>query len=408
LRVSKPFWKFIVNAATKDQPESVDLRIEGEMVDIEWAWLYEWFGIPAASPNAFRNEIAKHAGKNIIVRINSYGGSVFAGIGIYDTLMEHKRTGAKVTTVAEKAMSAATLPLMAGDEKLVTIGGMVMTHNPLSEIYGLAYASDFRKAADVLDEIKEAIINIYEEGTALDRVRISELMDQETYMSAQTAIKERFVDGVYKAGESQKESRFSVKNEIPNFIFNRMAIQNAANLSMEKLIEIIQEQQTQQEQEQTAQPQAKAKQPTPVENKKSKGDEGSMEIKNIEDLKNAHPELVAQVEAAARTEGATNERERIKGIEAIAKNIAPNLVNKAKFEEPKDAKDLAFEALQANANLGQTYLNNATEDNKASGANEVPAAPVDNGGQDTKPANINDRVKTIAAKLDAQRRGIKQ
>lgn len=401
------FWNFIVNAASSTEPESVELRISGEIIDDDWAWLYEWFGIPVSSPNAFRKELSKYAGKNITVWIDSCGGSVFAGMGLFNALMEHKKTGAKIKTVGDgKVMSAATLPYAAGDERFMSPGGMFMMHNPLpgDRVYG--YAADLRKFADVLDEVKESIINIYELSTGIERERISELMDNETYMSAQTAVNEGFATGILYAKNEKQDLTKNITNF--NFAFSRLAIQNSAINSMEKFLEIVQQQQAKQEQQLT-QPQAKAQQPKPVENNKSKGDEG-MEIKNIEDLRNAYPELVAQVEAAARAEGEISERNRIKGIEAIAKNIAPNLVNKAKFEEPKDAKDLAFEALQANANLGRTYLNNAEEDSEASGAGEVPAAPADADVQDKggKPANIVDRFKNAAANLDARRRGIKE
>ena len=53
------FWKFIVNQATETEPESVELRIEGDIVDDDEAWLYEWFGMPSTSPNAFKEELSQ-------------------------------------------------------------------------------------------------------------------------------------------------------------------------------------------------------------------------------------------------------------------------------------------------------------------------------------------------------------
>ncbi len=404
---NKRFWSFIVNAATETSPESVELRIDGEIIDDDWAWLYEWFGIQSASPNKFRAELAKHAGKNLIVWIDSYGGSVFAGMGIYDALMEHKKTGAEITTIAEKAMSAATFPYMSGDKKMISLGGMLMVHNPLSELRGYGYASDFRKIASVLDEVKEAILNIYEHGTGLDRDKISTMMDNETYMSAHTAVKEGFADGVYQP--SNKSEKTEVKNIMNGFMFNRLAIQNCAKNSMDKLIEIIKSEQEDGQLkmsfgEKLTQPQAKT-QSEPVENKKIKEDT-RMEIKTIDDLRKAYPELVAQVETAARDEGSQAERERIKSIEDIAKNIDPKLVNKAKFEEPKDAKELAFEALRIDNKKGQEHLDNTKKDSKNSGVDEVTATPLDDGGGQ-KPQSITDKFKNAAAQIDAKRRGIK-
>lgn len=406
--MSKPFWKFITNKATADEPESVELRITGELIDDDWVWLYEWIGIPGTAPNKFRNELSKYAGKNITVWIDSCGGSVFAGAGIFNALMEHKKTGAKIDANGEKVMSAAGLPYMAGDKKIITLGGMFMMHNPLpgNGIYG--YADELRKYADILDEFKEAIVNIYEHGTGLDRKTISDMMDNETYMSAHTAVEKGFADSVLYAKEQEGDIKNS--NTKWGLIFNRLAIQNCAKNSMDKLLELAKQEQEDGQLKMTftdrTQHQAKA-QPTPVENKSSSKEDKPMEIKNIDDLRKAYPDLVAQVEAAARDEGAQAERERIKGIEDIAKNIDPALVNKAKFEEPKDAKDLAFDALKADKMKAQDYLDDADNDSKESGVGDVGAVPVDGQGGEEKPKNINEKFKSVAAKLDAKRRGIK-
>ena len=188
------FWNFIKNAATATEPEHVELRIEGDIVDDEDAWIYELFGIPAASPNAFKRELADYEGMPITVWIDSYGGSVFAAAGIYNALMEHK--GQITVKIDGKAMSAASVIAMAADKDrlLMSPVAVMMIHNPLSGVYG--YASDLRKVAAVMDEIKESIINAYQLKTGRSRNKISTMMDDETYMSAKTAVKEGFADGM--------------------------------------------------------------------------------------------------------------------------------------------------------------------------------------------------------------------
>lgn len=401
----KRFWNFIYNAASGDENE-VDLRLSGYFIDSEDVWIYEWLGIPAASPNLFRKELAEYAGKNITVWIDSRGGSVFAGVGVFNALMEHKKTGGKVKTIAEKAMSAATLPYMAGDEKLISPGGMIMVHNPLVGFEGLAYASELRQAADMLDEVKEAIINIYQLGTGLSRPKISELMDNETYMSAQRAINEKFADDILY---SLKTEIIDKQGKVMNFTFNRLAVQNVVNDSFKKFFEIAKNNRLIEELEPCAIQEPAVSAPVANINQKTKEVENVdlVEIKNIDELRAAYPELVAQIETAARNEGAQAERERIKGIEAIAKNIDPALVNKAKYDTPMDARDLAFKAMQGDLNKGQEYINAAIADNTASGVNNVKATPVDGQGANSKPMNIADKFKNIAAALDAKRRGVK-
>lgn len=224
------FWNFIKNAATETQDETVELRIEGEIVDDDDAWIYEWFGIKAASPNSFREELAQFKGQDIVVWIDSYGGSVFAAGGMYNALMEHKKTGAKITTKAgPKVMSAATIPFATGDERLMSPITIYMMHNPLTGVYG--YASDMRKTADVLDEVKETIINAYQSSSGRSRAKISSMMDDETYMSARTAVKEGFATGILYTDSQAAEP---IENSI---LFNRMSIQNSANNAMAQFIE---------------------------------------------------------------------------------------------------------------------------------------------------------------------------
>lgn len=223
------FWNFIVNKKD-DNSEEVELRIEGDIIDDDDMWLYEWFDIKATAPNAFRQELKQYKKKNITVWIDSYGGSVFAATGIYNALKEHK--GKITVKIDGKAMSAATLIAMAGDEILMSPSAIFMIHNPL--LMATGYANDLRKAADILDEVKEAIINAYELKTGRDRADISQLMENETYMSAKTAIKEGFADSILY----DEDSALDDNKNINNFMFNRLAIVNSTNADIKKIIDV--------------------------------------------------------------------------------------------------------------------------------------------------------------------------
>ncbi|MDD5016889.1 MAG: Clp protease ClpP [Eubacteriales bacterium] len=219
------FWKFIKNAATEAEPEEIVLRIEGEIVDDDDLWLYEWFGIKAISPNTFKEELENYAGKDITVWIDSYGGSVFAAAGMYNALMEHK--GAVTVKIDGKAMSAASIIAMAGGKVLMSPVAIMMIHNPLTEVYG--YATDLRKTADVLDEVKEAIMNAYQVKTNRSRNKLSQMMDDESWMSAKTAIKEGFADEMlYAAADKVAEPI--------DMAFNRHAIMNSTAEAVKRMV----------------------------------------------------------------------------------------------------------------------------------------------------------------------------
>jgi len=361
------FWNFVNNPENDNE---VELRIEGDIVCGDDAWLYEWFGIPVASKNKFRSELAKHKGKDIILWVDSDGGDVFAATGMYNALMEHKKDGAKVTSKIDgRAMSAATIPPMAADERLVSPGSLCMVHNPLTGVRG--YASDLRKTADVLDEVKEAIINAYQLGTGRSREDISQMMDNETYMSARTAITEGFATGMLY---TDKQSAESIEN---TFMFSRqLSIQNSVTDSMKLFFE------------QYGKGQAVPPIAVVTTEPNEKGSENIVDIKdikNIDELRQHLPELCNQLEAAAQSTAQaaqvtaqitaqTAERDRIKAIDEISALIDPALVAKAKYDEPITAEALAFQAFKANAANGETYVATRTAEVQASGTAGVAGA----------------------------------
>ena len=114
------------------------------------------------------------------------------------------------------------------------------------------------------------------------------------------------------------------------------------------------------------------------------------EFNTIDELREACPALVQDIENAARAEGVAAERARLQGIDNIANAIADTeLLNSARYgDEPLTAEQLAFRAMQAQAALGNQMLNNIASDATASGAEDVPAAP--NGGAETVVDSVED------------------
>lgn len=220
------FWNFAVD---ENEPEKIELRIEGDIISDDDAWFYEWLGIKGTSPNTFREELKKYEGKDITVWIDSYGGDVFAAAGIYNALMEHK--GKITVKVDGKAMSAASVIAMAGGEILMSPVAIMMIHNPWMVVAG--DMQEMRHQADVLDSIKDALINAYQLKTGRARNKISQMMDDETYMSAKTAIKEGFADGMLYSTKEMPE-------DVAALAFNRHSVMNAADAGIKRFCELKQ------------------------------------------------------------------------------------------------------------------------------------------------------------------------
>ena len=133
--------------------------------------------------------------KDVEVNINSYGGDVFEGIAIHNLLAAHP---AKVTVnVVGIAASAASIIAMAGDEILMGDGAMLMVHNAWT--MGVGNKGDFTQLAAQLEAIDGSLVDIYATKTGLDKAKISDLMDNETFMGAKEAIDLGFADGAMKA-----------------------------------------------------------------------------------------------------------------------------------------------------------------------------------------------------------------
>ena len=201
--MDKIFWN-IKNEAT--EPE---LIIDGEIAS------YGWYG-DEVTPKQFKNDLNKLQGKDITVWVNSPGGDVFAGSCIYTMLKEHK--GKVTVKIDGLAASAASVIAMAGHVVQMSPTSMMMIHNPWTVAAG--DIKELNTARQRLEECKESIINAYALKTGITRDELSKLMDDETWMSANTAIEKGFAsEMLYTDNNSQKPQIFA-KSIVFNSILN--------------------------------------------------------------------------------------------------------------------------------------------------------------------------------------------
>ena len=92
------------------------------------------------------------------------------------------------------AASAASVVAMAGDETLIAPTALMMIHDPSTSAIG--NKADMEKAIELLEEVKESIINAYETKSHLSRNKIAKLMSDETWLNAKKAHEMGFVDGI--------------------------------------------------------------------------------------------------------------------------------------------------------------------------------------------------------------------
>ncbi len=149
-----------------------------------------WFD-DDVTPQMFKDELNAGSG-NITVWINSPGGDCIAAAQIYNMLTDYK--GNVTVKIDGIAASAASVIAMAGDTVLMSPVSMLMIHNPATIAFG--DHAELEKAMDMLNEIKESIINAYVVKTGLSRSKLSHLMDAETWMDANKAVELGFADDI--------------------------------------------------------------------------------------------------------------------------------------------------------------------------------------------------------------------
>lgn len=139
--------------------------------------------------------------EDITLEINSYGGDVFLGIDIMNTLRSHQ---GKVTVIITGiAASAASIIAMGADEIQMFSNTQLMIHNAWT--FAAGNAKELRKVADDLESIGESVLASYTHRVDADTVK--ELLDEETYMSASKAKEYGFIDEIVddKAEEVESE-----------------------------------------------------------------------------------------------------------------------------------------------------------------------------------------------------------
>ena len=149
----------------------------------------------------FAEKLASLTTPNLKVRINSYGGVVSEGLAIYNLL---KSCGKNVTTVCDGfACSAASVIFCAGSKRIMPKTSLLMIHNAyVSGVEG--NANELRKQAEDLEKITQPSVEAYKVVSNLEESEIKELMDNETWISADEALNWGFATEVTSDEEPEQ------------------------------------------------------------------------------------------------------------------------------------------------------------------------------------------------------------
>ncbi len=198
----------------------IKIDIKGYIIGNDSKDIYDWLGLEATCPRDVIDKLDKAKGKPVEININSSGGDIFAGSEIYAALRSYK--GDININIVGLAASAASVIAMAGNCK-ISPTGLFMIHNVSSYCNG--DYNELEKQASILRTANKSIANAYKEKTGLSEGKLLDLMNNETWLTAEQCVKLKFVDGVmFEDNKPQLANgvmiNLDTEQKIRNFINN--------------------------------------------------------------------------------------------------------------------------------------------------------------------------------------------
>lgn len=204
--------------------------MKGHLISDNDKWFYDWIEMSATSHRDVQKFLEEAAGEDVEIFIDSPGGLTRVGSAIYGELRVYK--GKSTAYIMGVSASASTVAML-GATKVVSIPtAQYFFHNTQTRAAG-----DYRtmeEAATMLKDANEAIINAYEIKTGLSRDKLQEIMDRNTWMTAQEAKNYGFIDEIaLKEGEQLSDMAITASLGIPagvGAVFNAAKLHEAAKL----------------------------------------------------------------------------------------------------------------------------------------------------------------------------------
>ncbi|HHB1925842.1 TPA: head maturation protease, ClpP-related [Bacillus cereus] len=166
------FKKYLNLERPKNEGEN-DIYVYGTIGESWWE--------ESVSANAIKRKLSNVKDGDIHLYINSFGGSVFDGISIYNQLKRH--SSKVIVHVDGIAASAASLIAMAGDEIIMPANSMLMVHR--ASTFARGNREVFEQQLNALDKIDQSVTNTYMKRFVGERSEMEELLKNETWLTAE-------------------------------------------------------------------------------------------------------------------------------------------------------------------------------------------------------------------------------
>ena len=144
-------------------------------------------------------------GKDISIYINSPGGSVYAGLGIYDTMQFIQSDVATICTGMAASMAAVLLVAGAEGKRSALTHSRVMIHQPMGGAQG--QASDIEITAREIQKLKKELYTIIADHSHTDFDKVWADSDRDYWMTAEEAREYGMIDRVLSKTKHEKQEK---------------------------------------------------------------------------------------------------------------------------------------------------------------------------------------------------------
>jgi len=322
-----------------DEAEGADVSTTAIMRIYENIGLDWWTG-EGITAKAFASQLDGLGQlKRLNIHINCLGGDCHTAQAIHSIVSDYG-CGKKTSYIDGVCASAATIIASAADEVVARHNTNYMIHNPWSVCVGNAKA--MQKAATDLEKLTIPIVSVYKEQVKgkIDEAQIRQLMDEETWMTADEALEHGFVDkvrGKINAIAKVSKSAMMCGGQLMNF--GKYHYMNFPQYPLKK-----------------------------VEVKMEEKEMADKEELTLEIMQKLYPDLLNSI----RKEATDKERGRLSKLDAMRGPGLDELIEKAR-NDGKEPEDIAMEALTITKQqlASQGHLEALTKDGSA--ANMVVA-----------------------------------
>jgi len=207
--------------------DTLDIYVDGIIVDAETqSILKNWFGDETSvSYKSFRDQVTKANPKTVNLFVNSDGGMVNDALAIHDFMVDLEGKGVTVNRkVRGLAASAATF-LVMGNNSSMSENSWLMIHNVSGAVFG--NVDEIERYAAFARKMNDQLVSFYTKKTGMSETDIQDMMNKETWMTAEEAKEKGFIDSI----DGKVKFSNSIKPE--HWQFNNTAVLNSYNSSVQ-------------------------------------------------------------------------------------------------------------------------------------------------------------------------------